>query len=186
MDKITALAQKVGATQPRNRFNQNRRPNAQNQRGGYQNRRPNRNPRNNNTSTGNKNSPKTQASKDYEEMEKFLQRRMYKALGKHRRDRRIEREKASTMGQRIKLKSKDARLKRKGLITNKYEDEDSSTDYFSSEEEEVIIDKYMKVPIEKKEEDFSQLQTHEYGEKDRLEQRSDFFLSKKKRYNYTY
>lgn len=182
MDKLNALAKKVGANQPQQRT-PNRNPNNQRTPPKHKKGTPTSGSGNRNSSASNQNNFSSKVSPMNEtEMEKHMRKRIYKALYKHKRDKRLQREKAKSMGERIKIKSKEARLKGRGMDVQ----ECSSTDDSSSSCDDMDAIKYLKVPIDKKKDDFSQLQTHEFGDKDKTDDIGDFFYSLNRRIKFDY
>lgn len=177
MDKLNALAKKVGANAP-SKGNKST-TSTENSRNASSTVTPNRSAKSSGQSTPNK---KTQPIKKEDEMEKWRRKFMYKALFKHRRDKRIRREQAKSMGERVNQKSREARLRGKGMNM----EDCSSTDDSSSSLDDMDAYKYLKVPIDKKKEDLSQLQTHEFDEKDKAEDIGDFFYSLNRRIKFDY
>ena len=174
MDKLAQLAKKVGTKAPQrqpppNRGNDNDRGNKKFT--------PNGSNKSSNQSTPAKKEPESKET----EMEKFMRKRLYKALFKHKRDKRIRMEKAKSMNERINQQSKDAKLKTKGMF-----DDWSTSDDSSSSVEDMEAVKYLKVPIDKKKDDMSQLQTHEFDEKDKAQETGDFFYSLNKKIKFDY
>ena len=175
MDKLTQLAKKVGTTAPQRQPPQQNKGNESDR--GSKRSTPGGSGRNSKQPTPAKKEPETKET----EMEKFMRRRLYKALFKHKRDKRIRMEKAKSMGERINQKAKDAKLKTKGML-----DDWSTSDDSSSSLEDMESIKYLKVPIDKKKDDMSQLQTHEFDEKDKAEETGDFFYSLNRRIKFEY
>jgi hypothetical protein len=180
MDRIKALAKKVGTKVPGKGKRPDNRDNKPNSSDGSKKSTPTNSSRNSKQSTPAR-KPVTQG-KANDEVAEWRRKLIYRALMKHKRDKRLKRENAKSMGERVNQKSKEANFRGKGMKL----DDCNSTEDSSSSLDDLDAIKYLKVPIDKKKDEVSQLQTHEFDDKDKADDIGDFFYSLNRKIKFDY